>query len=458
MKQPKFILILALLFLTNSYSQVTYLKHLVKNGETVNSIAQIYKINPNEIYKLNPDSNKILKPQTVLLIPQSSNEAPSSLGLKQANTLIMHQVGTKETLFSIAKKYQIEVEEIQKSNPQLTEKEIQVGQVINIPVKDNLIYNIESSKTIPSNEKDKIKPSLEKQISNSIQEKKYHEVKIAETKYSIAKQYGLTISDIDESNPEVAKNGLKAGDKIVINSKNTSPINYGDAKNSNAEKTKPVVIHKVQTNETKYGIAKKFGITVEELEKQNPHIINNLEVGTTISVNNPKENSEINSNEVPKSDRNGMSAFNDNDSTNYTIAESVAKWKTNEELAEELIRMASQNLGTRYRAGGTTKNGFDCSGLMFNTFSSLDIKLPRSSFEQSGVGTKVSLHDAQKGDLIFFKTRGKGQINHVGMVVEVCDDEVKFIHSSVQKGVIISSTKEKYYEKNFKQINRVLQQ
>jgi cell wall-associated NlpC family hydrolase len=143
---------------------------------------------------------------------------------------------------------------------------------------------------------------------------------------------------------------------------------------------------------------------------------------------------------------------------NLTIASSIAKWNTNEELADELIRMASDNLGSRYRSGGTSKNGFDCSGLMYSTFSSLDIKLPRSSVEMATIGTKIDPNEAKKGDLIFFKTRGGNQINHVGMVVEVCDGEIRFIHSSTQSGVIISSTKEKYYEKNFTQINRVLQQ
>ena len=143
---------------------------------------------------------------------------------------------------------------------------------------------------------------------------------------------------------------------------------------------------------------------------------------------------------------------------NLTIASSLAKWNTSEELADELIRMASDNLGSRYRSGGTSKNGFDCSGLMYATFSSLDIKLPRSSHEMATIGTVIDVNQAQKGDLIFFKTRGGSQINHVGMVVEVCDGEIKFIHSATHGGVIISSTKEKYYEKNFTQINRVLQQ
>ena len=71
-------------------------------------------------------------------------------------------------------------------------------------------------------------------------------------------------------------------------------------------------------------------------------------------------------------------------------------------------------------------------------------------------GSKIDAENAQKGDLIFFKTNGRSRINHVGMVVEVLDDEIKFIHSSTNGGVIISSTKESYYKKKLAQVNRVL--
>ncbi|MBC7525351.1 MAG: C40 family peptidase, partial [Flavobacterium sp.] len=84
------------------------------------------------------------------------------------------------------------------------------------------------------------------------------------------------------------------------------------------------------------------------------------------------------------------------------------------------------------------------------------IKLPRSSVEMASYGSKIDVQNAQKGDLIFFKTRGSSQINHVGMVVEVFDGEIKFIHSATHGGVIISSTKESYYERNLAQVNRVL--
>jgi lipoprotein Spr len=126
-------------------------------------------------------------------------------------------------------------------------------------------------------------------------------------------------------------------------------------------------------------------------------------------------------------------------------------------LIDQLINTASDNLGATYRGGGITKDGFDCSGLMYSTFKKFDITLPRSSYEMAEVGTPIDLRNAKKGDLIFFINRGQKRINHVGMIVEVNGDEIRFIHSSTQSGVIISSLKEAYYDRTFKQINRVIQ-
>lgn len=125
-------------------------------------------------------------------------------------------------------------------------------------------------------------------------------------------------------------------------------------------------------------------------------------------------------------------------------------------LVKQLINTASDNLGANYKAGGTTSDGFDCSGLMYATFKKFDIILPRSSVDMAKIGRVLNPNEIQKGDLIFFKTNGKNVINHVGMVIEVTADEIKFIHSSTQKGVIVSSTKEPYYERTFTQANRIL--
>ena len=142
-------------------------------------------------------------------------------------------------------------------------------------------------------------------------------------------------------------------------------------------------------------------------------------------------------------------------STSSAVNKTESK-RENKYIVNNLIETATDNIGIRYKAGGTTKNGFDCSGLVFTTFDSQNIKLPRSSYEQSKIGKIIRLDDAKKGDLIFFKTNKSSQINHVGLITEVHSDEIKFVHSSTSKGVIISSTKEAYYQKSFTQINRII--
>jgi cell wall-associated NlpC family hydrolase len=126
-------------------------------------------------------------------------------------------------------------------------------------------------------------------------------------------------------------------------------------------------------------------------------------------------------------------------------------------VVNKLIETATNNIGAGYKPAGTTKAGFDCSGLVFSTFKTENIELPRSSYEQSKIGRVIKFDEAKKGDLIFFKTNKSKQINHVGLITEVSRDEIKFVHSSTSKGVIISSTKENYYKTSFVQINRILE-
>lgn len=129
---------------------------------------------------------------------------------------------------------------------------------------------------------------------------------------------------------------------------------------------------------------------------------------------------------------------------------------TEDYLAVQLINNAMAFVGVKYHGGGTNTSGMDCSGMVTAVFNIFDLKLPRSSHEMAAVGEKRDEKDIQKGDLIFFKTNGRGVINHVGMVIDVLSDEIKFVHSSTSKGVMVSSTKEPYYKKTFVQANKVL--
>lgn len=98
----------------------------------------------------------------------------------------------------------------------------------------------------------------------------------------------------------------------------------------------------------------------------------------------------------------------------------------------------------KYKAGGLSKKGVDCSGLVFLTYDSrFSIKLPRSTDEQVNIGNEIPQNKLVPGDLVFFKT-GKS-IRHVGIYIE----ERKFLHASTEKGVMISSLDDQYWARAY---------
>lgn len=139
-------------------------------------------------------------------------------------------------------------------------------------------------------------------------------------------------------------------------------------------------------------------------------------------------------------------------SSTKSTKESVATSSVNQKIIDDALEF----LGVRYRTGGTNKKGVDCSGLVFTAYGNNDVKLPRTSIDMSRHGKKISKRNAEPGDLIFFKTNGRSKINHVGIITEINSDEIKFVHASTSRGVIVSSTSENYYNKAFAQINRVI--
>lgn len=125
--------------------------------------------------------------------------------------------------------------------------------------------------------------------------------------------------------------------------------------------------------------------------------------------------------------------------------------------ADYIIGTALQYSGVRYKYGGTTKKGMDCSGLLYVAFGENNIKIPRTSYHMAEEGKRIRLRDVTKGDLLFFRTsKGAKRINHVGMVVAIENGEVKFIHSSSSRGVIVSSLREGYWNSAFVRATRVL--
>ncbi|UEL49849.1 C40 family peptidase [Terrisporobacter hibernicus] len=120
---------------------------------------------------------------------------------------------------------------------------------------------------------------------------------------------------------------------------------------------------------------------------------------------------------------------------------------------QKVINMVKSKLGCKYVWGAQGPNRFDCSGLMWYCFKNAAGKnLPRTSKEQSKVGTKISRSNLQAGDMVFFNTHGSG-VSHVGLYI----GDGYMIHApkpgDVVKKVSINSS---YYKKKFVIARRVL--
>jgi len=119
----------------------------------------------------------------------------------------------------------------------------------------------------------------------------------------------------------------------------------------------------------------------------------------------------------------------------------------------KLVSSAYDLIGTPYIYGDIGKKGFDCSGFTYSLYlNQLDIKLPRSSYEQVDIGSKVDKSDLVPGDLLFFNTIGK-RISHVGIYI----GEGNMIHASSGKAQVrIDSINKGYYNQRYVTARRIV--
>ena len=118
-------------------------------------------------------------------------------------------------------------------------------------------------------------------------------------------------------------------------------------------------------------------------------------------------------------------------------------------LVEGMLRTATDLLGTPYRNGGSTVDGFDCSGFVQYVFAQHGVRIPRTVRKQVEVGAKV--RDAEAGDLVFFKTDGGGP-THVGIAL----GPDRFIHAPSSRGVVrVEPFSAPYWSSRFLEARRV---
>ena len=142
---------------------------------------------------------------------------------------------------------------------------------------------------------------------------------------------------------------------------------------------------------------------------------------------------------------------------NRAITSTTVKTPSTFKQIDNIIKEAARYEGTRYKFGGTTKNGMDCSGLVYVAFKENNVALPRVSREMATRGKKIATQKIKEGDLVFFQTnKNRKVINHVGLVTSVKGDQITFIHSSTSRGVIYSTLDEKYWKGAFVEARRMI--
>ena len=260
-----------LLFNNSVFAQVKTTTHKVEKGETINQIAQKYNVTPFDIYQLNPDAQSGIKRGNILLIGKSESKQKATVTTAVITKTKTHVVAPKETLYGIQKKYAVSEEALKQANPFIEKDGLQIGQTLTIP--SNIILK-----------------------NNTVAPEKlvYHYVLPNETKYSISKQYGITIEELERKNPEVVPT-LPEGFRLLIKGKapksdKTAVVVEPKKEIIDANPVKGIAIstqflnYVVKPKETLYSLSKMVGISQEELIALNPILSEGVIEGMVLKV------------------------------------------------------------------------------------------------------------------------------------------------------------------------------
>ena len=283
---------------------------------------------------------------------------------------------------------------------------------------------------------------------------KTHRVKKHETLYTLAKKYNVTVEELKSANNLVGST-VKPRQLLVI-----PPRSLSEGKPAQTARTTKV--YKAKKGESLARIAKKTGVSVAELKRLNGLAGSKVKKAKVLVLRES----------VPAADEPKVKVaqkvqlrhpdlFNDKD-YEQSLQELAALEPDNQvdlskntdlkvDNIKELKKSAYGFLGTRYRFGGTSRSGIDCSSFVQHVFKDLEIALPRTAREQFEIGTAVAPGDLRKGDLIFFATYASYP-SHVGIYL----GNNKMIHaSSHDRRVVISSLNSAYYRTRFLGAKRI---
>ena len=263
-----------------------FVLHQVRTGETIFSISKDFQIEQSQLLESNPGiSEQGLDIGEILKIPFKEGVNPQyEISVNRDPTgFITHEIESrKETPYFIAKEYGITVEQLYAYNPEVNR--YRKGTEVRIPQWDK-----HEEHSVSDNQTQQILENVEVSKAEELGKSEHyfeHVIVTGETMWGITHKYNVSDEELIALNPAL-ETGFPAGVLIKIPVKDVSAVNLVD---NNLFYT-----HKVQPDETLYGLARKYNTTIDEIKQNNPVLANRGPVIGEIliipkPVNKPIEN------------------------------------------------------------------------------------------------------------------------------------------------------------------------
>jgi len=226
-------------------AQQNTIEHSIKKGESVYSISKTYGVSINAIFELNPGSENIIYAGRTLRIPQSNSSNTSNNTVINESQISNYKVKRGETKSGLSRRFGVSIAMLEQQNPQII-RMLQAGHIINV------------DKTI-------------KEAAPQAKKGEHIVVK-GETLWGIARQNGINVKLLTAANENRLSEFLQIGQILVIPDKNSEISVKGE--------------YIVKRGDTKFQLAKRYNMSIAELEEINPHIVALLMAGQTIKTDN----------------------------------------------------------------------------------------------------------------------------------------------------------------------------
>ncbi len=356
-----------------------------------------------------------------------------------------YKVREGDSIERIAKKFQVKEKSILQANGLKATTILKVGRAITIP-------NV----SVASDEKSSQQVSAKKDG---------YTVKTGENDWTLAKRFGITPHQLRKMNPSVNWSNLKVGQALNVPSGKSAPATIAAAK-----------MPAIAKLAGRFAIVNANDVTVRKVAGTTAPAIDKVDLGARVYV--LKRTGDW----YHLSFEGGAKGWIRGDFLKSVPAPVVAKAQPKPKPVSKPVKAAPAKVakapkpkapvrvamntvapgsrgtgssllekartfrGVRYRWGGMSRSGTDCSGFTSQVFKANGITLPRTSGAQATVGKPVNKGDLKAGDLVFFRTSRGSRITHVGMYT----GNGKFIHASSGGGrVQENSLAEGYYSSRF---------